>query len=519
MPNHLSEQPAPGLQGAVGESALSGERFHKPERWDFPFGEHMTKADVDRLLAIPPFSSMDPARFPPAASLRDILLNDSRIRRCAAGEIVVREGDYGNSAFFILSGAVGVVSLPDRVLGRREPQKKSFTRSLARLWLNPPLPEVRQLDLSGHAAGSPDPALGVREGEGHETTIFLQDAPFVLQGQRMGRLAAGEWLGEIAALGRTPRTFTVVAEEATELLEIRWQGLRDIRARDPQLKAYIDHLYRERGLQNLLRKTRLFAGLSEEALAKLADQTRFETYGSFDWYGSYRTIAALSPAERLKHEPLIAREGDYPNGLLLIRAGFARLSQQYNHGERTISYLGRGQTFGLGELFRGRREGRPEPLRRSLRAVGYVDVLVVPTAALEELVLPTLSPQTLQELVFGGPETQPVEFLEELHGRVQPEMIEFLMDNRFFNGTAAMMVDLDRCTRCDDCVRACAATHDNNPRFLRHGHQYDGFMIANACMHCVDPVCMIGCPTGAIHRSSVGGQVVINDHTCIGWAT
>ena len=44
-------------------------------------------------------------------------------------------------------------------------------------------------------------------------------------------------------------------------------------------------------------------------------------------------------------------------------------------------------------------------------------------------------------------------------------------------------------------------------------------MVANACMHCVDPVCMIGCPTGAIHRESLEGQVVINDLTCIGCAT
>ena len=30
---------------------------------------------------------------------------------------------------------------------------------------------------------------------------------------------------------------------------------------------------------------------------------------------------------------------------------------------------------------------------------------------------------------------------------------------------------------------------------------------------------MIGCPTGAIHRNSAGGQVVINDDTCIGCQT
>ena len=44
-------------------------------------------------------------------------------------------------------------------------------------------------------------------------------------------------------------------------------------------------------------------------------------------------------------------------------------------------------------------------------------------------------------------------------------------------------------------------------------------MVANACMHCIDPVCMIGCPTGAIHRVSLEGQVAINDRTCIGCAT
>jgi len=98
-------------------------------------------------------------------------------------------------------------------------------------------------------------------------------------------------------------------------------------------------------------------------------------------------------------------------------------------------------------------------------------------------------------------------------------MMEFIVDQRLINGTATMIIDLNRCTRCDDCVRACAATHDNNPRFIRHGQVNDGFMIANSCMHCLDPICMIGCPTGAIHRDSAHGRVVINDLTCIGCAT
>ena len=36
---------------------------------------------------------------------------------------------------------------------------------------------------------------------------------------------------------------------------------------------------------------------------------------------------------------------------------------------------------------------------------------------------------------------------------------------------------------------------------------------------CIRDRCMIGCPTGAIHRTTQGGQVVINDDTCIGCGT
>jgi Fe-S-cluster-containing dehydrogenase component len=100
-----------------------------------------------------------------------------------------------------------------------------------------------------------------------------------------------------------------------------------------------------------------------------------------------------------------------------------------------------------------------------------------------------------------------------------PRRLDFLADHRFLNGTHTMLINLDRCTRCDDCVRACAATHDNNPRFVRQGPKHDNLMVANACMHCVDPVCMIGCPTGAIARDADTGTVRINDSTCVGCGT
>jgi Fe-S-cluster-containing dehydrogenase component len=121
---------------------------------------------------------------------------------------------------------------------------------------------------------------------------------------------------------------------------------------------------------------------------------------------------------------------------------------------------------------------------------------------------------------MAGPpeEARPLQSVEPQDAglEVNNDLLEFVMERRIVQGTASMIIDLDRCTRCDDCVRACADAHDNNPRFVRHGPIHGHYMVANACMHCEDPVCMIECPTGAIHRNQMEGQVIINDQTCIG---
>src|SRR5664279_6580836 len=125
---------------------------------------------------------------------------------------------------------------------------------------------------------------------------------------------------------------------------------------------------------------------------------------------------------------------------------------------------------------------------------------------METIVLPKLRADALPPLVRS--EKAAVTGAEGDDEAIPQDMLEFVAENRFLNGRATMLIDLDRCTRCDDCVSACAATHDNNPRFIRQGPEASGVMVASACMHCVDPVCMIGCPTGAISRDATAGQVV-----------
>ncbi|HYV28038.1 MAG TPA: cyclic nucleotide-binding domain-containing protein, partial [Candidatus Eisenbacteria bacterium] len=479
----------------------------RPQRWDASFDPEMSQAAVDRLLLLAPFKEMKSEKFPKRVSLRDILLHDTRLRRFRAGEIVVRAGDYGTSAFLILSGTVRVVlgpDLPASVLGRRATRRRGFFRAFAQLWTNSKEPERRrpwQL--------KQDVRVAARQGEGDEVKIFLQDVPRILDEHKTATLQAGDFFGEMAALSRMPRNATVFAEGDAELIEIRWQGLRDLMKYDDKLRAHIDKIYRDRALEAYLRELPMFRRVGDDALKKVMAQTEFATYGEYDWSGEYKRLVKSGAAGLPDQEQTVAQEGDYPNGVVLVRAGFARLSQKFGHGHRTLNYLGCGQSYGLREIAHNwRNKTSPVPLQYTLRVIGYTHLIVIPTAVMEEFVLPAMPERDLPPPIEAkeskdGREPPPEDI--DAGAKIGPDLVEFMTENRFFNGTATMVIDLDRCTRCDDCVRACAATHDNNPRFLRHGPVSGKIMIANACMHCVDPVCMIGCPTGAIHRHAFGG--------------
>jgi Fe-S-cluster-containing dehydrogenase component/CRP-like cAMP-binding protein len=490
--------------------------LERPQRWDAAFDPDMMDADVERLLATAPFSAMDAEKFPKRTPLREILRNDSRILKFRKGEIIVRQGDYGTSAFLILSGASRVVLKPDlapSLLGRQAPGKKGIFRTLAQLWNGSRAPEIFSRSQLRQAAG-----LGARQTK-NDVRVFLQDLPRVLDEHRTEQMTAGDLFGEIAALSRMPRTATIFADsDDAELLEIRWQGLRDLMKYDDALRAHINKIYRERALASYLRATPIFQHLTKEQLERVAAQVEFATYGDYDWSGEYKRLAQ-SGGVRPEKEPVIVSEGDYPNGIVLLRAGFARVSQKFGGGERTLNYIGAGQIFGLQEIAHNwRNKTAAVNFQFSLRAIGYTHLLIVPTRAMEEIVLPSLPKNELPPPIEIAKDDLDSKHAAENGARekVGAEILEFLTENRFFNGTASMVIDLDRCTRCDDCVRACASTHDNNPRFLRHGPSAGSLMVANACMHCADPVCMIGCPTGAIHRESFAGQVVINPDTCIG---
>lgn len=495
--------------------------MERPRRWDTPFDPSMSDDVVDALLRRPEFASVDASRFPPAAPLRGILQNDCRIGLYEPGDLIVREGDYGNSAFLILSGTARVVlppGLPRPVLGRTIDQKRGAFSVLRSMLTRSRIPEVRdtseyrsaaaRLRVPGDARDSLLSAsdLAALFGAGVDPTADKSRLAQLAREFKTEALLPGTLFGEIAALGRVQRSATIYAETACQVMEMRWQALRDIKNRDEAWRGRIEQGYRENQLRTHLAEHPLLAGIDPDTLQRVADRTLFETYGSFEWNVGFKGGARGQPLAA-GAEPMVAKQGDYPDGLLLAIGGFGRVSIGLGHSARTLTYLREGDHFGLDELLDAWKSGEDCAYESSLTALGYLHVLRIPYSVLAEMVFPRLAPRTSR---LTDAASRPI---------ADDAFLEWAVEQRFINGTKTMMIDLEKCTRCDDCVRACADTHDGNPKFIRHGQTLGNWMVANACMQCVDPVCMIGCPTGAIHRTQGGGVVVINDLTCIGCGT
>ena len=481
---------------------------------DVPFSSEFPDADMDWILKHSIFDNLDPS-FHGSKSLQKILRMHSRIVRYEPGEIIVREGDWGNSAFFVLAGEVAVELehpgefISETSLGRHAPQKKNLFQVIAQLWRNHPEPEYRDFTKKGWS----DKWTAARD-DGHR--IYFQDVPHILENFKTVSMREGELFGELAALGRTARTATVFAVHGSKLLEIRWQGLRDLIKKDSGIRASLDERFRSNALRSFLRGVPFLQHLTsdEGALDLLVQEAQLETYGEYDQASSLKQLADEDAQHDLIHEPLIAKEGDYPNAVILVRSGVARVSRQHHNGHQTLSYLTPGKTFGFEELESGWLQGSSVAYRHSLRAIGYLTAVLLPAWLIEKLLFQAKPPAASSKQTKRSNQITSNQALDE--GLIDPDFMEFLVQERFVNGSATMLINMDRCTRCDDCVRACASTHDNNPRFLRQGPTHGNIMVARSCMHCQDPVCMIECPTGAISRELNEGEVSINDTTCIG---
>ena len=91
--------------------------------------------------------------------------------------------------------------------------------------------------------------------------------------------------------------------------------------------------------------------------------------------------------------------------------------------------------------------------------------------------------------------------------------------------------DYKKCCGCYACTVACMdqndirveAGDDSTNAFRRIYKNEEGAYpdtrvqnISIACMHCEDAPCVMGCPTGAIHKDDKNGATLVDEDLCIG---
>ena len=102
-----------------------------------------------------------------------------RLVRYEPGDVIVREGDYGNSAFLILEGTVRVVTRAARsevAWVARNNRSGGWLRAIAQLWQNSRLPEVRSKAAVDRRATTD---THIRDEDGIPR-VFVQDVPRLL---------------------------------------------------------------------------------------------------------------------------------------------------------------------------------------------------------------------------------------------------------------------------------------------------------------------------------------------------
>ena len=481
-----------------------------PSRWDKPFGDP-DRLGVEELAVIKnhkPFSLLGEEQFNRNLSLDDILRYDGRVIHHRQGDVITHFGDYGTSCFLVLSGQCRILlsTVDELDVKDTKRDRKSVFGAIKQHFRGNTYPEGR--DTHRYEKQT---AVNTRESDGRVIHV-LKNTDDIIRYKNTEVMGVGTFFGEISALTRAPRSAMIFAETSVVLYELRWQGFRDLRKFGSQFRAWVDKLLSERPMVPLLAANPILKLLSSEQLGEIAASSSYEQFGDTYWYRAMGKLSEIK--EETSDETYIIRQGAYLDGVLLIRGGFARVLESYGGGERTVGYLTENQVFGLHHIIDHANDpDTPMVSAFSLMAIGYVDLIRIPTNLFLSHVIPILRERGWADDPTALGDVEPRFSIES---GLDQSLMEDILDKRIVNGTATMLIDLNRCVGCDDCVRACALAHDNNPRFVRHGLQHANLQYTNACMHCRDPVCTVDCPTGAIVRTP-GTQVIeIDDSACIG---
>jgi CRP-like cAMP-binding protein/Fe-S-cluster-containing hydrogenase component 2 len=383
-------------------------------------------------------------------------------RHFKPGEVICREGEYGSTAFYMLEGQAKVSIASPMAHVKTKGKVRNFLGKLSSKLTQ------RQND---H-----------REDETSQHWIHI-DAPMDLNYDNpVAMLGPGDLFGEMTCMSLYPRSASVRAETDCTALEML-RNVLDIMQRNKTFRARLDHSYRQRALDSHLRAVPVFAELTDGFIEGLRERVE---------------LLRFTPGQ------VICRQGDAADSFYLVRIGFVKVSQTHAGGEMVLAYLSRGEYFGETALL--------EHTERSATCTALDHVEVVRISAEDFASMTRQFPGVREKLAHVGQER--MQMNRETLVMINNTPLESFLKQGLMEAQSLLLLDLDACTRCDACVKACADAHDGVTRLVREGLRFDHYLVATSCRQCLDPLCMVGCPVGSIRRRN-SLEVIIEDW-CIG---
>ena len=382
----------------------------------------------------------------------------------APGELILREGEYCDGAYYLIDGRVEV----------------RFRQSAAPAAVAVPAGQASRL---GRLVGRSE-----RKPTAQGATVILPEIPVSLAPGGSAVLERGEIFGEGSALSRYPIATDIAAIDQVTCLLIRTPALRNMLDR-PELAAFktlFDDRYRQRALRAHFLRVDLFKDLAEPVIDRL-----------------------ISDVELISFKPgrVIAEQGSPAESFYLVRGGYVKVGVTLGGGSLAATYLRKGDWVGETAVL------LDEPWPFSLIALEHVELVKLSRARMAAVLAEFPG---LEEQLWSTMTARLKQVGQAVRRPLSAQPLQFAMDSGLIHGESVLLINLETCTRCDECVRACADVHDGTPRFVREGVKFRNFSVPTACYQCTDPVCMIGCPTGAITRPLGTLEVTIDSATCIG---
>ncbi len=396
-------------------------------------------------------------------------------RRFRKGEIICREGEYGSTAFIMEKGRFEVsIKSPLSRVGKKAEQ--GFFGFLSRFTVG----------------------LGPRDAGGQQ--FIPINAPVSLErGSPVAVLDPSDLLfGEMTCMSHYPRSATVTALEDCTVLEIMRNVLYMLQ-RSAASRKLLDDVYRRRTLDSHLRSFKLFADL-------VPDPEQFKSFADF--------LRPKVQLVRVHPGQVIIRQGDKADYFYMVRSGFVKVAQTRRTIARVVNYLGPGAYFGeigaLGELLQSLGIAASGLRTATCSALDHVDLVRMDKETFLDLI--GMFPQLRENVLKVARER--LEADERLSKEIEEVPLPQFLEQGLAGAGNVLVLDLERCTRCDECTKACADSHGGVTRLIREGLRFGQFLVASSCRSCLDPYCLVGCPVAAIERTPKG-DINIKD-TCIG---